>query len=145
MKEKKPIEFAVATAVNVVLLMGINAWRLWQPWTRGVILDSFGEILWAANFALAVQIVGNLMLVFFRPPRMYSFLQALFATVGLVSIIVFYRVFPLDFSQLVASWMNLFFKAALIIGMVGSSIAILVHLIRTLTGTAYEARSTPQE
>jgi hypothetical protein len=143
MKEKKPIEFAVAGAVNVILLVGVNAWRLWQPWTRGVILDNFGEILWAANLSLIVQILGNVMLIFFRPPRLYSFLQAVFAAVGFVSLVVTYRVFPLDFSPVVGSWMNLLFKWVLIIGMVGSSIGIVVHLIRTLTGTAYNAESTP--
>ncbi len=143
MKEKKPIEFAVAAAVNVVLVVGINAWRLWQPWTRGVVQDTFGEILWAANLSFAVQIAGNVLLILFRPPRLYSFLQALFAIVGLVSVIVFYRVFPLDFSQFVGGWMNIFFKWVLIIGMVGSCIGIVVHLIRTLTGTAYKAESTP--
>jgi hypothetical protein len=142
MKEKKPIEFVVAVAVNIVMLVGINAWKLWQPWTRGVILDSFGKILWAANLLLAVQIVGNTLLIFFRPPRLYSFLQALFAAVGLVSLIVTYRIFPLDFSQLVGNWMNIFFRAVLIIGMVGSSISIVVNLKRTLTGSAYEAGST---
>ncbi|HEY69670.1 MAG TPA: hypothetical protein G4O08_03700 [Anaerolineae bacterium] len=142
MKEKKPIEFAVAAAVNVVLLVGINAWRLWQPWTRGVVLDNFGEILWAANLSFVVQIVGNGLLVLFRPPRLYSFLQAVFALVGLVSIIVLYRVFPLDFSQVVGSWMNLLFRWVLIIGMVGSCIGIVVHLIRALTGTAYKTGST---
>jgi hypothetical protein len=143
MKEKKPIEFVVAVFVNIVMLVGINAWKLWQPWTRGVILDSFADILWAANLSIIVQIVGNGLLILFRPPRLYAFLQAVFTAVGLVSIIVLFLVFPLDFSHIVGSWMNLLFKVALIIGMVGSSIAIFVHLIRTLTGTAYKLESTP--
>ncbi len=137
MKEKKTIDFVGAIIGAMIGLVFVNTVLLWSRLTHGVILDSWANILWAANLSMAVQIIGNLVLAIYRPARLYSFMQAIFAAVGLVSLIVFFNVFPLDFSQIVGSWLNLFFKVILVLAMIGTLIGMIVNLVRTILGTRY--------
>ncbi len=137
MKEKKTIDFVAAIIGAIIGLVFVNTVPLWSHLTHGVILDGWTNILWAANLSMAVQIIGNLVLVIYRPARLYSLMQAIFAAVGLVSLIVFFNVFPLDFSQIVGSWLNLFFKFILLLAMIGTLIGTIVNLVRTIIGTQY--------
>jgi hypothetical protein len=137
MKEKKTMEFVGAIFGGVIGLAIVNTVPLWLQLTNGVVKESWVNILWAANLSFAVQIAGNLILAIYRPARLYAFVQAIFAAVGLVSVIVFYIVFPLDFSVIVGNWLNLLAKAILIIAMIGTAISIVVNLVRTVLGTQY--------
>jgi hypothetical protein len=137
MKEKKTMDFVGAIFGAIIGLAIVNTVPLWLHLTNGVVLESWVNILWAANLSMAVQIAGNLMLAVYRPARLYAFIQAVFAATGLIGVIVFYTVFPLDFSVIVGNWLNLLTKAVLIIAMVGTSISIVVHLVRTVLGTQY--------
>ncbi len=137
MKEKKIIDFVGAIIGAIIGLVFVNTVPLWSHLTHGVILESWVNILWAANLSMAIQIIGNLVLAIYRPARLYSFMQAIFVAVGLVSLIVFFNVFPLDFSQIVGSWLNLFFKVILLLAMIGTLIGMIVNLVRTIIGTQY--------
>jgi hypothetical protein len=138
MKEKKTSEFVGAIIGAIIGIIFVNSVPAWQYRTNGVILVTWVNILWAANLSMIVQILGNLALAIYRPARLYSFLQAIIAFVGLGSTIVFYWVFPLDFSQIVGNWLNILVRVLMVIGMVGSLIAIGVHLVRTILGTPYK-------
>jgi hypothetical protein len=137
MKKKHTIEFIGAIIGAVVGLVLVNSEPLWRSLTHGVVLESWVYILWAANLSMIAQIVGNFVLAIYRPAHLYSFIQALMTVAGLVSVIVFFNVFPVDFSQIVGSWMNLLLKVALGLAMFGSSIGIIVYLVRTVIGTQY--------
>ena len=142
MKEKKTSEFVGAFIGGIISLVIVNTVPLWRPLTYSVVLETWIYILWAANLSIIVQMAGNLFLAIYHPARLYSFLQAIMAAAGLVSVIVFYQVFPLDFSQVVGNWLNIFFRVLLVLGMVGSAIAILVHLVRALVGNQYTSSKT---
>ena len=137
MKEKKTGEFIGGIVANILGIALVNSVLFWRQWTHGVVLESWIDILWAANLSLIVQVAGNLLLTFYRPPRFYALIQAVFAAVGLVSVIVFYIVFPLDFSRIVSIWLNTLLKTILIIAMVGTSIGFIVHLVRLVLGRPY--------
>jgi hypothetical protein len=77
------------------------------------------------------------MLAVYRPARLYSLVQGIMAAAGLVSVIVFFNVFPLDFSQVIGSWLNVLTKAALILAMFGTSIGIIVYMVRAVIGTQF--------
>jgi hypothetical protein len=138
MKEKKTSEFIGAMIAGFIGLLIVNSVPSWRHLTNGIILESWVNILWAANFSMLVDIVTNFVLALYRPARMYSFLQLIQAVAGLLSVIVFFNVFPLDFSQVVGNWLNLLVKAVLIIAIFGSSIAIIVNLVRAVIGTPYK-------
>jgi hypothetical protein len=137
MKEKKTTEFVGAIIGAILGLVIVNSVPLWRHLTHGVVLESWVYILWAANLSMFVQIIGNFVLAIYRPARLYSFLQAIMAVAGLVSVIVFFNVFPLDFSQVAGSWLNILVKAALVLAMFGTSIGIIIYLVRVVLGTPY--------
>jgi hypothetical protein len=137
MKERRIGELVGAVIGNLIAIVLVNTVLLWRHYTNGVILSSWVQILWAANLAIVVQIIGNILLALYRPARMYSFIQALFAAVNLVSIIVFYIVFPLDFTPITGNWLNGVAKAVLIVAMAGTAIGLVVHVARAAAGTPY--------
>ncbi len=134
MKEKRTGEFVAAVVLNVIVCVVLNTLLVWRQWTRGVILESWVDILWAANISIGVQIAGNLMLAFYRPPRLQALMRALFSAASLLSAIVFFIVFPMDFSHLVGSWLNTLLKVLLMIGMGVSLVAFVVELVRFIVG-----------
>lgn len=139
MKEKKAGELVGAVVGNIIALAVINTVLLWRQHTQGVILESWVSILWAANLSLIVQLAGNAILAFYRPARFYSFLQLVFAALGLLSIFVFYSVFPLDFAAISLSWINTLVRVVLWVGMAGTAIAIVVWLVRFFGVSDYKS------
>ena len=143
MKEKKTGELTASTIANLVFVVLLNLVPLWRPYTRGIVLEDFARILWAANLSLLVQICGNLSMVFYRPPRYALFVQILGTAAGFLSIIVFYVVFPLDFSQVGLAWINAALKIVLIAGMAGAAIGLIVQTVQLAAGwrtLAYTAK-----
>jgi len=139
MKEKSAGDYVGAIVGNIIGIVFVNTVLLWRQYTQGVILASWADILWAANLSLGVQIVGNFLLFFYRPSWFSALLRAVFAAAGLVSIIVFFVVFPLDFSRLVGAWLNALLKVLLMIGMAGTGVGFLVEIIRFVRGAARAA------
>jgi hypothetical protein len=139
MKEKSPFSFYTSFFAAIVGMIIVNSVTVWGPWTHGVILESWKDILWAANISFGSQIAGSAILAFYRPARLFSFIQMLEAVASLYSVYIFLMVFPLDFTQVVGTWMNIVMKGFLVIGIAGSIIAILIHLVRTIIGTHYQS------
>jgi hypothetical protein len=143
MNEKSTAELTASSIANAIGMVLFNTVPLWRQYTQGVVLDDFVRILWAANISFLVQIAGNLSLMFYRPARFAAFTQILATSAGLLSLIVFYTVFPLDFSQVGAAWVNPVLRIVLIAGMGGAGIALIVQTVQ-LTVTwqrfQYQAR-----
>ncbi len=137
MKEKRTGELVGSIIGNVFAIAIVNSVLLWRQYTHGAILESWVDILWAANLSVLVQIAGNLILAFYRPPRLYAFMELLFSLAGLLSVIVFFIVFPLDFSLLVGSWLNTLLRVLMIVGIAGGSIGVIVWLVRFIAGRDY--------
>lgn len=141
MKEKKTSECIGAMIGCVIGLIIVNSVPSWAHLTNGIILESWSKVLWAANLSMILQIVGNFFLAIYRSARFYSFIQLILALAGLVSVIVFFLVFPLDFSKVVGNWVNIMAKVLLVLGIVGSLIACIVYLVRTIVGTPYKPKA----
>jgi len=139
MKEKRTGELVGSIIGNIIALAIVNSVLLWRQYTHGVILESWVDILWAANLSFLVQIAGSLILAFYRPARLYAFMELLFSMAGLLSVIVFFMVFPLDFSLLVGSWLNTLLRVLMIVGMAGAAIGVIVWLVRFIAGREYGA------
>jgi hypothetical protein len=138
MKEQTTGHYVGAILGNIIGIAFMNTVLLWRQHTQGVILSSWIDILWAANLSLGVQMLGNLLLAFYRPPRFAALMRALFAAASLVSIIVFFLVFPLDFSQLVGGpWLNTLLKVLMVVGMGVTLISGTVQLVRFIMGPAH--------
>lgn len=132
MKEKKTSDLVTSAVFNVIFLVFVNTIPLWQQSTRGVILDTWSSVLWAMNISIGSQIAGNLFLLFYRPRWLSELLGAVFAATGFLSVVVFFIVFPLDFSKVVGPWLNTLVKILCMLGMAGSLIGFIVQLVRFL-------------
>lgn len=130
MKERKTSELTASSIANAIGIVLFNTVPLWRQYTQGVVLEDFVRILWAANLSFLVQIAGNLSLMFYRPPRFAALVQILATAAGLLSLIVFYLVFPLDFSQVGVAWLNSALRIVLIVGMVGAAIGLIVQTVK---------------
>jgi len=138
MKQKKAGELVGSAFGNAIVLVVANTVVLWRHLTRGVVLASWTDVLWAVDLSLAVGIALYLSLAFYRPSWFYWFSETAISAAGLVSTIVVFSVFPFDFSQIGLCWINTAAKALLIVGMAGTAIAIVVNLSRLLMNKPYE-------
>ena len=127
MREKKTGELTASAVGNAVCAVLFNTFPLWRQYTQGVVLDDFIRVLWAVNLSLLVQLAGSLAMIFYRPPRFAAVAQVLGTAAAVLSMIVFYVVFPLDFSVVGAAWANSVLRVALIAGMAGAGIGFLVQ------------------
>jgi len=134
MREKRTGELTGSAVGNAVCAVLFNTFPLWRQFTQGVVLDDFIRVLWAVNLSVLVQMAGSLSMIFYRPPRFAAVAQILGTAAALVSMIVFYVVFPLDFSVVGAAWANSVLRVALIAGMVGAGIGLLVQMGQLAVG-----------
>ncbi len=139
MREKKTADYVSAVVVNIIVLVFVNTLLAWRQHTQGIVLETWAEVLWALDISIGLQIAGNLVLCFYRPAWFSALFRAAFAATGLLSIIVFYVVYPLDFSHAVGAWLDTAFRIVLIVGMAGSVIGFVVELVRFITAAAREA------
>lgn len=138
MKEKKTVEFIGSIFGAIIGLIIMNTYTIWQRYTHGVVLDSWFNILWAANLSMVVSIIGNLLLAVYRPASMYSFVQLITSLASVLSAFVFYTIFPLDFSQVGLGWFNSVFRILTIVGIIGGAISAIVYLVWLVTGKQYK-------
>jgi hypothetical protein len=140
MKEKRTGELVGSVIGGIIGLLLVNSVLLWLRYTRGVVLDTWGQILWASNLSFVAQIVGNLILSFYRPARMYSFVRLAITGLGLLSMIVFSIVFPMDFGAVGVAWLNTALRVFIWIGMAGGAVGAIVWFARFIGGAPYQAR-----
>jgi hypothetical protein len=129
-KEKTRGDYVGAVIGNLIVLVLANIYPLWRPLTHGVVTEAWVRILWAVDLSLLIQIGGNLILLFASPRALRRFMDLSFAATGLLSVAVFYAVFPLDFSRVVGDWLNLLVRIFLVLAMVGASIGVVVGIFR---------------
>jgi hypothetical protein len=134
MKRKRIGELFGAIIGDIIAIVLVNSMLVWRQWTNGVVLESWIGILWAANLSLTIQIVGNLILIFYRPQPMVAFMRMIFSAASLVSMIVFFMVFPVDFSAIGAAWLNTTLKVILAVAMGAACLSLIVNLVRLMTG-----------
>lgn len=138
-KETGPVGFFFAAIFNFLMLLLANAHAWWRPLLGGVVTEAFADMLWAVRLGCIVQIVGNVVLIASHPWWLRRFADLVFATVGMIGAIVGYRVFPLDLSRF-GDWATTLVRVLMIIGIVGSAIAIVVAFVRLIGG---EGKRTP--
>jgi hypothetical protein len=138
MREKRTGEIVGSLFGGVVGLLLVNSVLLWLRYTRGVVLDTWAEILWASNLSFIAQVAGNLILAFYRPARFFSFIQLVFAGLGVLSIIIFYVVFPIDFGAVGVAWLNTLLRVFCWVGIAGGTIGFIVWFVRFMSGAPYK-------
>jgi len=129
-------DYIFAVIFNIAFLVVVNKV---PDWNILFITDSFTDILWAVNTSLAVSLAGNLILIFFHPRFLHHLLNAVFAVFGILAASVMLSVFPFDFSQVTGEWLNIVVRIALIVGIVGSAISVVVNIVKAI-GAVFRVR-----
>ncbi|GAA4735023.1 hypothetical protein GCM10023216_29750 [Isoptericola chiayiensis] len=122
--------YAVAVAVNGLLLVLIHGWPGWE--TLPVLTEQTVEVLPAVDASVVVSIVANLVYLVVDPPRLRALGDVVTTAVGLVAVVTIWVVFPFAFTGSF-DWAPVV-RVLLVIAVVGSTIAIVVGLVRLATG-----------
>ena len=136
MPRRRMSDYIFSVIFNIAFLVVVNKV---PDWNIQFITDSFPDILWAVNTSLAVSLAGNLILIFFHPRFLHHLLNAVFAVFGILATSVILSVFPFDFSQVVSEWLNIVVRIALIVGIVGSAISVVVNIVKAI-GAVFRIR-----
>ncbi|MEG3616755.1 hypothetical protein [Isoptericola haloaureus] len=124
------VGYAVAVLVNGLLLVLIHGWPGWEA--VPFLTPRTTEVLTAVDASIVVGIVANLVYLLADPPRLRALGDVVTTAVGLVAVVVVWRVFPFDFAG-TFDW-ALVVRILLVVAMVGSAIGIVVGLVRLATG-----------
>jgi hypothetical protein len=122
-------DYIAAVIFDIIFLVVVNKI---PGWNISFITEAFPDILWAVNTSMAVSLAGNLILIFFHPRFLHHLFNAVFAIFGILATSVILSVFPFDFSVVVGDWLNILVRIILIVGIVGSAIAVVVHIVKTI-------------
>lgn len=117
--------YLVAIAANFFLLyvaQNLLAWNV--PFLN----KEFNSCLWAINLSLASSIFINFIFLFFDVKWFRHLMQSISNVFSLISVYVFYRVFPLDISETTTKSVNL----ALVVLLVILVLSILVELVNAI-------------
>jgi hypothetical protein len=129
MPRRRMTDYIFSVIFNTAFLVVVNKI---PDWNIRFITDSFPEVLWAVNTSLAVSLAGNLILIFFHPRFLHHLFNAVFSIFGILATSVLVSVFPFDFSQVVGEWLNILVRIVLIIGIVGSAVAVVVNIVKAV-------------
>jgi peptidoglycan biosynthesis protein MviN/MurJ (putative lipid II flippase) len=80
--------------------------------------------------SLIVQIILNLVLIFFHPLFFHHLTQTVFSLLSFIALLWIVRVFPLDFSSRLGDWFNVLFRVVLIVALVGTLIGGITHFVK---------------
>jgi hypothetical protein len=118
--------YFVAVVFNAAGLFVINAWPGWDA--LPFLTDDTSQILGIVNLTLSASLAFSLVDLFGDPPWLVALGGLTTSALGLVATVRIWRVFPFDFGDSSIDW-ALLFRIALVIGVVGSCIAMAVQLV----------------
>lgn len=115
--------------VNVILLVLVNGWPGWE--VVPFLTNRTPLVLGLVNASLVTGIVVNVVLSVWHPPRLKAFGDLAIGAVGIAALVRIWQVFPFDLQG--SAWETVV-RVLLVVGLVGSGIAMLVALVRLVRG-----------
>jgi hypothetical protein len=123
--------YLVAIAVNAVMLWAANQLLAWG-WP-GFLTEDFAQVLPLINASLIASMVVNAGFLVRDRGRVRALGDLINAVFGVAVSVRLWSVFPFDFVGYDTDWTGVV-RVALVLGIVGTSIAVLVHLVKLVTG-----------
>jgi hypothetical protein len=122
------VGYVIAAAVNVVLLWLIHGWPGWHA--VPFLTPETPQVLGAIDAALIAGIAVNAVQVAWDPRRLITVGSLVTTALGLAAMVRLLQVFPFAFGA-GFDW-ALLVRILLVLGIVGTAIALLVDLIALL-------------
>ena len=129
-KFPKQAEYAANIVVNTALLVVVNNLLAWD--VLPFLTQDFKNVLVILNISLAATIIINILFFFYSPDWFIALMRFFLNCVGLAVAVTMLRVFPFDFSAYSGNW-AWWMRFALILGIVGVSMGIMVELFKFVT------------
>ena len=102
----------------------------------------FVSCLWAINLALGFGIMGNFVLLLYRPNWFHHLVQAVLCATGFLAAYLVFKTFPLDINS---SSLITVVRVLLILIMAGLSIGLIVELIKFIKNPISTDKNNPRE
>ncbi|TFD13629.1 MULTISPECIES: hypothetical protein [unclassified Cryobacterium] len=118
--------FAIAIAVNAVILYLVNAWPGWQ--SVPFLTPETSQVLGIFNLSLIVGIIVNAVYLVLDLPPIRALGDLITLGIGLAVLVGLWEVFPFDFQDYSFDW-TVLIRAVLIAAMVGTGIGLIVQLV----------------
>lgn len=131
--------YVVAVAVNGALLYALMAWPGWQA--VPFLTAETAALVPLVVFSLLVSVAANLVYVAYDPRWFRAAGDVLTTTVGLYVLVQVWLVYPFRFGDGGLDW-DLVVQVVLMVGIVGSLIAVLVALVSLVRSAGPRARAT---
>ena len=130
--------YVVAVVVNLAILVAVNRWPGWDA-VPFLTLDT-ESVVGLVNASLVISVIVNVVFLAYDPRWFKALGDALTAAVGFVVTWAILVVFPFDFSAYGFDWAALT-RFVLVIGIVGSLVAVVVNLVSCARQLARGGRS----
>jgi hypothetical protein len=130
-KRRRTGEYAGAVIAHAILFFVVNKI---PDWNAAFLNSNYFTVLRVLNIAIIVQMVGNLMLIFYHPKFLHEFTQALFSVFGFIVLIFMLSFFPFDFEELGIGWLETVLRVLFIISLAATAISAAVHVIKGIAG-----------
>jgi len=128
--------YIAAVVVNAVLLVLVNVTPGWS--ILPFLTPDMAFVLPWINASMVAGIMVNAVYLFRDTPRIKGFGDLITEVIGLVAMIGLWQVFPFDFGAGSSGWATVV-RVALVIGIVGTIIAMIVSVVMVIRGTARPA------
>lgn len=130
-RSARRVGYVFAVLFNAAGLYLINVWPGWE--TVPFLTGDTRQVLGIVNAVLITSLAVNILYLF-TDPRWLVALGGLVTTVlGLIGLIRIWQEFPFDFGDSSIDW-TMVFHIGLVVGIVGSCIAIVVQLVQLARG-----------
>jgi hypothetical protein len=116
--------YIVAAVVNIVLLFLVNVTPGWEA--VPFLTEKMALVLGLVNLSMTAGVIVNILFALYDARWFKALGDILTTGVGLAALVRMLRVFPFDFGGSSVDW-PLVARVLLLIGIVGSALAIVVH------------------
>lgn len=117
--------YLVAAALNAAVAYGTNVWPGWT--VLPFLTPDTTQVLVRVNSAVAASIMVNLIYVWFDARWLRALGDLITAALALLALAALWRVFPFGFGDS-RTW-PVVARAALVVGIAGSAISLVVQLV----------------
>ena len=121
------------SAIVFSLIMGFIANNVldwgWFSWLTA----DFEELLLVVNISIAITIAVNLVFLFYKSGTVAAGGELLTAVASFVVVFRTWHVYPFE----VTGWWNFVFRAFLLIGILGTIVAVIVNTKRLFSGSSF--------
>ena len=124
-KRDRTSEYIVAIIANIIFLYIVNNLLNWHIY---FIAPTFNEVIWIINLSILTTIIGNALMLLYRPESFRHIIKVILNIVSFVAVYFVYVVFPFNFYNSFFNWGLSIFLILIMIGLIIASLVEVYQL-----------------